>query len=117
LKGVPYVEMRVQVGATRFRVPDICFSFEEGFPEILREPPFLVIEILSSEDRVSRLLSRLADYENFGVPFIFVVDPFERQAYRFQSHGLQPITDGVLRTSDPEIVVDIHERFRAIYGQ
>ncbi|HWF07353.1 MAG TPA: Uma2 family endonuclease [Bryobacteraceae bacterium] len=44
-------EQRVQVNATRFRIPDICLLGENAPPEqIIRTPPVLCIEILSPED-------------------------------------------------------------------
>jgi Uma2 family endonuclease len=78
----------------------------------LTTPPFLVIEILSREDRISRVLSRLTEYQSFGVSHIFVVDPAEKTSYRYQQDGLQAIHDNVLRTENPEISIDLAEIFR-----
>jgi Uma2 family endonuclease len=47
---------RVQVKATRFRVPDVCvYIGAEPEEEVFRTPPFLVVEILSKDDRASDL--------------------------------------------------------------
>ena len=64
---VVVVEQRVQVSPTRFRVPDVCVTAAEFVEQIFRHPPFLVIEILSPEDRASVLQKRVADYLGFGV--------------------------------------------------
>src|SRR5579859_200153 len=47
-----FVEQRVQVSRTRFRIPDICVLVG-AFPteQIFRTPPFLAIEVLSKKDR------------------------------------------------------------------
>src|SRR5579884_2096065 len=46
------VEARVQVSATRFRVPDITVMAQETVSgRILTDPPHVVVEILSPEDR------------------------------------------------------------------
>ena len=49
-------DVRVQVAATRFRVPDVCVrSASEPRQQIVRMPPLLCIEILSPEDRFNRV--------------------------------------------------------------
>src|SRR3954451_21968527 len=45
----PFVELRVQVSATRFRVPDVCVMVEDPTEQILTRPPFICIEVLSPE--------------------------------------------------------------------
>ena len=52
-------EQRVQVGAARFRIPDICLVLGEPGEKILTKPPFLCIEVLSPEDRLSRVMVRV----------------------------------------------------------
>src|SRR5258708_2989740 len=71
-----YPEQRVQVTATRFRVPDIGVT-AEGAPEeeIITAPPALCIEILSPEDTVSRTMERVKDYFRLGVPICWIIDP------------------------------------------
>jgi len=55
-------EQRVQVSPTRFRIPDVCLLLaSDPRDPIVRQPPFLCVEILSPEDRVSRLNERLSD--------------------------------------------------------
>lgn len=61
-------EQRVQVGKTRFRVPDICVLAPEAPVEaVVTTPPFLCIEILSPEDRMGRVMDRVHDYAAMGV--------------------------------------------------
>jgi Uma2 family endonuclease len=55
-------EQRVQVTSDRFRVPDICVVLGDPGEQILTKPPFLCVEILSPDDRVSRLEERADDY-------------------------------------------------------
>ncbi len=53
-------EQRVQVAATRFRVPDVCVIADAGQPEqIFRTPPLICIEILSKDDRLSEMQERV----------------------------------------------------------
>lgn len=105
-----FPEWRVQVAATRFRVPDICVVLgQEQQEPILRKPPFICIEILSSEDRISRMQERVADYFAFGVPYVWMVDPRNRKGFHCTPQG--NIETPVFRTENPEIVVPLDEVF------
>jgi len=68
-------EQRVQVSATRFRIPDVCFLAEHApKEEIIRTPPLLCIEILSAEDTFSRFMERLKDYFHMGIPECWMIE-------------------------------------------
>ncbi|HUI56769.1 MAG TPA: Uma2 family endonuclease [Bryobacteraceae bacterium] len=75
------LEQRVQVSPTRFRVPDVCVILADHPREqIFRTPPFICIEILSPEDRLSRVQQKMNDYLYFGVPYVWMPDPATRKA-------------------------------------
>ena len=61
-------ELRVQVSPTRFRVPDVTI-IDRSLPreQIITRPPVAVVEVLSPEDRVPRMLIKLQDYEQMGL--------------------------------------------------
>ena len=104
------VECRVQVKATRFRVPDItCGAGLKPQVEIITDPPFLVIEVLSPDDRTADTQEKIDDYLSFGVPYVWVVNPLTRRGYVYTSDGMHEAKDGVLRTSDPEIALPLYE--------
>jgi Uma2 family endonuclease len=103
------VEQRIRVSATRYRVPDICAMLAEPDEEVFTQPPFLCIEILSPEDRASRIQRKIADYLKFGVRYIWVIDPHARGAFIHSATGMHAVEDGVLRTSDPNIAVTLAE--------
>ena len=105
-------EQRVQVSPTRYRVPDICVvAGPEPDEEIFTKPPFLCIEILSPEDRMSRMQQRIDDYLAFGVPYVWLVDPQTRKAWVSTSGDIREVRDGLLRTENPDIVVPLGEVF------
>jgi Uma2 family endonuclease len=107
-------EQRVQVSATRFRVPDVCaLMAADPHDPILRRAPFLCVEILSAEDRVSRLNEKLSDYFQMGVRYVWVLDPLTRRAFCYTPGEMHEALDGMLRTKDPEIVVPLEEGFEA----
>lgn len=107
-----FPEQRIQVAPARFRVPDICvYLGGEPDEQVFRTPPFLMIEILSKDDRASEMQERIDDYLNFGVPFVWVIDPRLRRGYIHTVEGSREAKDGVLRTMDPEIVLPLQGLF------
>jgi Uma2 family endonuclease len=106
------VEQRVQVKPERFRVPDVCVVLGEPGEQILTKPPFLSIEILSPEDRMSRVEERIDDYLAMGVPYVWLLNPGTRRAYvATAAEGLREVKDGVLRTANPNFEVPLRELF------
>jgi Uma2 family endonuclease len=103
------VEQRTRVSATRYRIPDVCAMLAEPDEEVFTEPPFLCIEVLSPDDRASRIERKIADYLKFGVRYIWVIDPRTREAFIHTATGMRAVEDGVLRTSDPDIAVPLAE--------
>jgi Uma2 family endonuclease len=95
-----FPELRVQVSPTRFRVPDVTVTIGDPDEQILTKPPYIVVEILSPEDTVRRLLERVCDYEEFGVENIWVIDPGLRRGYVASGGALLPVD--VLRTAGRE---------------
>jgi Uma2 family endonuclease len=101
-------EQRVQVSPKRFRVPDVTV-IKGPLPStpILRDPPFLCIEILSRGDSLEEMQDRIDDYLAFGVPHVWVVNPRKLRAFHYTTDGMREAKDGILRTVDPEIEVPI----------
>ena len=105
------VEVRVQVKRTRFRVPDVCLTLSRPEGRIITSPPFLVVEVLSPDDRVDYVEEKITDYLEFGVKYVWVVNPRTRHGYIQTSEGSREAKDGVLRTHDPEIELPLSEMF------
>lgn len=104
-------ELRMRVSTTRFRIQDICVMLKEQQPEpVLTSAPFLCIEILSPEDRMSRVIERVREYLSFGVSHIWVVDPENRTAYSYTKDEGREVSDGLI-TANPEISVSLSELF------
>jgi Uma2 family endonuclease len=109
----PYTEQRVQVKRDRFRVPDLCVIIgkRRASEKIFTLPPFLCIEILSKDDRINEMRERVEDYLTFGVRYVWVVDPLARRAQIYDSAGVHDLKDGMLWSSDPEILVPFDPLF------
>jgi Uma2 family endonuclease len=103
-------EQRVQVKAKRYRVPDIAVL--TGPPPagpIIKEPPFLCIEILSPSDRIGEMQERIDDYLDFGVRYVWLINPRNRRAFTYSGDGVQEVKDGLLHTANPDIRVSLAE--------
>ncbi len=103
-------EQRVQISRSRVRIPDVCLAVRDDNGEVLRRPPALWIEILSPQDRWGRIQSRLNDALGFGVPTVWIVDPYSREAWiATPGHGTVAVEDGILRCSNPNLEVGLAE--------
>lgn len=82
-------ELRVQTGATRFRVPDVAV-LDASLPRepIATHPPLAAFEVLSPEDTHKRLIRKLGDYEGMGIPAIWVIDPETSLFEQFENSQL-----------------------------
>jgi Uma2 family endonuclease len=105
-------EQRVQVSARRFRIPDVCVTLGEPNEEILRQPPFICIEVFSPEDRWPRIQQRIDDYLSMAVPYVWVLDPATKSAYSaIPAERTQQVTVGVLKTLNPSVELPLSEIF------
>ena len=99
-------ELRVQVGPTRYRVPDVVvFDRNRPVEQTLTHPPIAVFEVLSPEDTTARLLRKLEDYECMGIPGIFMLDPRLERAYRYVAGDLR-VCEAVLPLSGSAASLD-----------
>jgi Uma2 family endonuclease len=107
-----YPELRVQVNARNFRVPDVTVT-RTGleWERILKTPPLLIIEILSPEDTLIKVRQRVDDYLRFGTKDVWVIDPELRKAYVCSASGFQEPEGGVLAIPGTPIQVVLSELF------
>jgi Uma2 family endonuclease len=75
-------EQRTRVASTRVRIPDVCvFSRDVSIEQVFTRPQLIAIEVLSPEDRHSRIEARMNNFRSFGVPNLWVVDPETRSGW------------------------------------
>jgi Uma2 family endonuclease len=105
-------ETRLKLGEKHYRIPDLMILKGGNRGEqIPSRPPFVCIEVLSPEDRTSRIEKKVADYLAFGVNYVWVLNPKTKQALVYTNAGKQIINDGVLRTEDPIIEIPLSQIF------
>ena len=101
-------ELRIRTSATRYRVADVAiFDASRAQQPIPTHPPLAIFEVLSPEDRPSRVKVRLADFAAMGIKEIWLIDPetgsFDRlengqlaprEQFDFAAHGIQfPVSE------------------------
>jgi Uma2 family endonuclease len=106
-----YPGLRIQVKPNRYRVPDLCVVLGSTTENILTRPPFLCVEILSPEDRMSRVWDRIHDFFEMGVANVWVIDPENRVAHIASPAGDLHRVAEALRTTDPVLEVPLSEIF------
>jgi Uma2 family endonuclease len=105
-------ELRVQVKPTRYRVPDITVvPTGVSWERILRKAALLFVEILSPEDRLSKVRERVDDYLSLGTEHVWIVDPELRKGYVCSRRGFQEPEGGVLEIPGTPIRVVLSELF------
>src|SRR5438128_908421 len=63
------VEQRVQVSATRYRIPDVSvLAADHPRERIITHPPLICIEVLTKDDTLRSMKERVSDYAIMGVP-------------------------------------------------
>ena len=102
------VEVRVQVKADRYRVPDVTIT-RGGKPagRMITLPPEVAVEVLSPEDRAAGVQERIDDYLAFGVACVWVINPENRRAWVHTSEGSREAKDGVLRNPAGDVTVPL----------
>ena len=94
-------------------MPDLCVYRGPGPTDaVFRDAPFLCVEILSPEDRMSRMEDKLEDYFSLGVELVWVIDPLRCAASIHTRNGSESVRDGYLRAQSPTIEVALSDLFR-----
>ena len=105
-------ELRYQIANTRFRLPDVCVLLQAITTNILLDPPFVAIEILSEDDRMSRVIERLLEFAAIGTPNIWVIDPRLKKMFTFHGNTLQEVEGDAIATGDPRLELTRAEIFQ-----
>jgi Uma2 family endonuclease len=105
-----FIETRLRINPTRFRVPDVCAYLTEPDEDVFTKPPLLCVEVLSPEDRMNKVVTLAKEYLAMGVPVVWVIDPVGRQAFTVAPlTGLYENTEGSL--SAGELHLSLNEIF------
>jgi Uma2 family endonuclease len=108
-------ECRLQVGKTRFRVPDVMVLRRgQRVSRIVQEAPLVCIEVLSPEDTWGRMRARLNDYLAMGVEHVWCFDPEAREARRYTADGFEVVRETDLAVGGTAIRLNVAEVFSVL---
>ncbi len=68
-------EQRIQVSGEAVLIPELVVLADDPQPEVLTNPPLMVIEILSPDDTDTDTQERARDYQDRGVGTVWIIDP------------------------------------------
>src|SRR5579859_7335472 len=86
------VELRSRVTATRVRIPDVsAYTGVEPTDPVPSTPPLIAIEILSPDDRHSKLIAKLEEYREWGVRHVWLVNPQTRKLHVYEKGALREV--------------------------
>jgi len=107
-----FPELRTQTQARRFRVPDVLVMRKsDQFERYVKTPPLIAIEILSPEDTLTAMRAKAAEYREFGVENIWIIDPGPRLALRYSGSAFEEVHTGELTVPGTPIRVVLSELF------
>jgi Uma2 family endonuclease len=86
-----YPENRLRVAFARFTVADVAVFSVRQVPAIPEDTPLAVIEVVSPDDRHDGLMHKLDDYQNMGIPRIYVVNPPFRRVSHYRDGELKSV--------------------------
>ncbi len=109
-------ELRMRTGEAVIRIPDVSVAYDDAaMAERVRvTAPLIAIEILSPEDRLSRVLVRLEDFRGMGVEHVWLLDPEERLAFTYTDAGLKRVQGTRIEVVGTPIYLDLVEVFAGL---
>ena len=82
----------------------------KNIDDVPEMPPSLWVEILSPDDRFSPFQRKVDELLRFGVPTIWIIDPYEKQAWiGTPETGIVAAKDNVLRCENLNLQVALNE--------
>ena len=106
-KNVPlycFPGLRLRLAETRYRIPDISvFAKEKPTESVPSSPPLVAIEIVSRDDRYTEITHKLEEYRAWGVPHVWLIDPWQKKLSVYGKSGLVVASSLALPEFDIEI--------------
>jgi Uma2 family endonuclease len=108
-------EQRTRISSQRVRIPDVCLLRSDAPNEqVTVTPPLLCIEVLSPEDRLTRVVKRMDDFLAMGVQNLWIISPQDRTAWTYSAKGLLKLTTDRLTIQNTPIYVDLPTLFASL---
>jgi Uma2 family endonuclease len=78
-------EVRCQVAPDVYRLPDVALFAASPYEQLPASPCVMVTEVVSQDEKRVELMAKLRDYAVWGVPNIWIVDPWLRRLAVWQN--------------------------------
>ena len=105
-----YPSQRIQVRPGKCLSADLCVvSGPAPAEQVFQKPPLLLIEIVLPEDGFFRVNDKIQEWLDFGVPYLWAIDPETLESEVHDERGLTFGKDGVLRIPGTPIEVPLHQ--------
>ena len=85
------VEVRVRIAPDLYRIPDISMWAGAEPAAVPASPPFLIVEISSTDDRLDAMLQKLEEYRVWGVPHIWLIEPELKRIHVYDRGSLREV--------------------------
>ena len=106
-------EQRTRLSPDHVRVPDVgVWARDLPVQPVFSHAPLIAIEVLSPEDRHSRMQQRVDDYRRFGVSHVWIVDPVKRVGWDCSDGNW--IRKARFEASGTPIYLDLEELFKEL---
>jgi len=103
-----FTDQRVRVRPGSYLISDLCVvAGERPVEQVFTSPPLIWIEILSPEDRTIRINQKVREVLDFGVPYVWVIDPETLESELHTKSGTRTLEDGTLRVEGTGIEVPL----------
>ncbi len=83
--------LRMRLSPTRIRIPDFAVFQDKPAELVPSTPPLVIVEIVSREDRHTEIIQKFEEYRAWGVPRIWLADPWQRQLSACGDNGLTAV--------------------------
>jgi Uma2 family endonuclease len=107
----PITDVRMKLREGKYRIPDLVLTRGRPRERVLTTPPLLCVEILSPEDRISRVNTRIQDYLQFGVPVVWLIDPQEQRIWVYRPGVRLDEASGSIKLDGTSIEIPFSEIF------
>jgi Uma2 family endonuclease len=106
-------ELRVRIEPRLLRVIDFAV-YRGSRPQgrHVTDPAFVAIEIVSPDDNYYNISQRLEDYRRWGVPHVWLIDPWLKKLYEFTEAGL--LQRASLTLPDLDFTLSAEDVFRDV---
>jgi Uma2 family endonuclease len=99
----PALSVRLKLRESLYLIPDVAvFHPTEPQQPVPDTAPLIAIEVLSLDDKLTKVREKLEEYRAWGVPHVWLVDPHSKRLYTCDAGLIEVPTLGI-----PELGVEV----------